>query len=272
MRLLILDSNGTTQKLIYPSTKEGTQVRRVLFALLIASCTLRATSVVFSSCSAGSTTLTPCPGDFTLTGGLSGPGYIAAAFASANDFNNSPAVPEGGLTVVANAISRASSPTAPLLSSLAYATDSIVYQSTGPERTGFIEFQVTLGYLHQDVDGAATAQFSDGVHQYSYSGGGGVHGSTPPSHCFIEDCEYSATVPFDLGTTFQVSVGANTLHLQGGAQPYNDEAQVTFSLFEADGTTPVAFTAVPEPSYSGLILAVALAGCFVGKRVLAARS
>ena len=238
-------------------------MRGIVFVLLATSCTLHATSIVFSSCSAGATTLTPCPGDFTLSGGLSGPGYIAAAYAVANDFNSSPTVPEGGLTVVANAISLATGPAAPVLSSLAYATDSIVYQSAGPARAGFIQLQVMLGYLHQDINGAATARFSDGTNQYSYSGGGGAHGSTPPSHCFIEDCEYSATVPFELGATFQVSVGANTLHLQGGSQAYNDLAQVTFTLLEADRTSPVAFTAVPEPSYGGVLLAVAAAACLI---------
>ena len=246
-------------------------MRRLVFVLLTIPCAAQATSTVFSSCSAGSTTLTPCPSDFTLTGGLTGPGYVAGAFAAANDFNNSPNVPEGGLTVIANAISRAFDPAAPVLSSLSYATDNMVYQSAGPTRAGFIQFEVTLGYLHQDVDGAATAQFSDGTNQYSYSGGGGVHGSTPPSHCFIEDCEYSATVPFELGTTFQVSVGANTLHFQGGFQPFNDLAQVTFTLLEADGTSPVAFTSAPEPSYGALLLVLA-AAALIGRRALAVRA
>jgi hypothetical protein len=155
------------------------------------------------------------------------------------------------------------------LSATAHASDSVTYYTTGPSRSGLIQFSVALGYLHDDVPGAANALFSDGVHQYSYSVFGGS--STPPFHCAIEDCEYEATVPFDLGSAFQVSVSANSAAAAissslGAIKGRDAESIVVFRLLESDGTTPVPFSATPEPATWGLLLFGLAGAWFVSRK------
>ena len=252
---------------------------RFLLAMLVASSALHASSFAFSSCTAGTTTVSPCPDDFTLTSGLSGPNYFVSAFAGTSEFIAAPdaIVPgsPGGqeLSAVANAAAEEDAPPDITLSATANASDSVTYSTNGPSRSGFIQFAVALGYLHQDAPGAASALLTDGVHQYSYSGGGGIYGSTPPLHCFIEDCEYEATVPFDLGSEFQVSVSANAAvavsSAPGSSRGHDDDSQVVFRLLESDGATPVPFSVTPEPSTWGLLLCgLAIGACLVPRKRL----
>jgi hypothetical protein len=83
----------------------------------------------------------------------------------------------------------------------------------------------------------------------------------------MEDCEYTATLPFQLGTTFQLSVsgdaGAGPGPSLGGRE---GEAQVVFNIFDANGA-PVPFAAVPEPSTWALFsLAMLSGGWFARQR------
>ncbi len=80
----------------------------------------------------------------------------------------------------------------------AQASDSVEYATSGPARSGFIQLDVTLA-LYPGAMGDAL--LSDGVHQYSYTNGT----SSTPGTCTFPICEYTATLPFDLGTTFSVS-------------------------------------------------------------------
>src|SRR6202041_1972834 len=105
-----------------------------------------------------------------------------------------------------------------------------------------------LDYLHSDATGTAEIVLADGVHTYDFDGGGGIHGPIAPTQCNPEDCIYSGTLPFDLGSAFEASAAAQA---SGYSKAVNASAAVTFSLFEADGTTPVSFspsTSAPEAS------------------------
>jgi hypothetical protein len=231
-------------------------LRRLLLALVIGASLLPAETVVSTSCTAGGMTVSPCGGTFIFPGGL--PGAMAAADASDDSIVPgiiaSPGLPViAGRDLSAAAVAIASGQNTPV-SADAHALASDIFDSAGPLRPGFIQFDVTLTQLH---GGTAGASLSDGVHTYDYSAPGG--GSTPPFGTCFEGCAYTATVPFDLGSDFQVSVDANvTESLDAGASGIVDHGTVssivTFRLLEADGSTPVAFSTVPEPATAGFLL------------------
>jgi hypothetical protein len=93
---------------------------------------------------------------------------------------------------------------------------------------------------------------------------------------FENDCGWTATVPFDLGSKFQVSTSADVdVSLEPG--PFgntihgSDDAIVVFRLLEADGKTPVPFSAMPEPATWGLLLFGLAAGPLVYRKRLQMR-
>ena len=232
--------------------------------------------MVFSSCTAGSITISPCSTDPNLISGLSGPDFFVGAYAGVAEFSatnltvfgGTPPIPGGhGLSAEADAFSIVYGPSAPPLSGIAQASNTVTYESAGTPRSGSIEFDIGQAYLHEDAPGVVTITITDDTHTYTYLGGGGIFGSTPPVHCGTEDCEYTATLPFQLGTTFQISAAA---HAGVGPGPseggHSGLAQVVFNIFDASGA-PVAFTAVPEPStWALLVLAMSSAGWFIGWR------
>jgi hypothetical protein len=249
---------------------------RLILAVLFAASALQAASMVFSSCTAGSATIAPCSTDPNLMTGLSGPDYFVGAYAAVTEFSatnlqgfgGTPAIPGGyGLDAVANAVSVVTDTSAPLLSATAQASDTGTYTSVGLPRSGSIEFDIGLGYLHEDAEGVATVAITDGTHTYTYAGGGGVFGSTPPVHCEMEDCLYTATLPFQIGTTFQIAVAASAGAGPGSSGGGHDgEAEVLFNIFDTNGAS-VPFAAVPEPSpWALLSLAMLSAGWFARRR------
>ena len=250
---------------------------RLIIALLFAASVLHAASTVSSSCTAGSNTISPCSTDPNLITGLTGPDYFAGAYASVTEFSatnlqgygGTPAIPGGyGLDAIANAATVATDASAPPLSATAHASDTETYASLGPLRSGSIELDIGLGYLHEDGPGVVTVTITDGTDTYTYSGGGGIFGSTPPVSCGTEDCVYTATLPFQLGTTFQISVAANAAAGPASSNGGHDgEAQVVFNILDANGAS-VPFAAVPEPSTWALFsLAMLCAGWFARHRV-----
>ena len=236
---------------------------RLIFSLLFLCCTLRGTPFVFTTCSAGTTVATPCP-----LFGLTGPGYEVTAHASAFEGpQSSPAVPGGqGQSAMTQAEAEISGPVVLPLSALAQANDNVTYNSAGSQRSGFIQFQV-LDWLHHT---APRATFTDGTREYTYIGGDFGSGSTPPGGCGsqvccgFEDCEYVATVPFDLGAQFQVTVSAQSAGSATaiGGSGQGADAFVIFRLLEADGTTVVPFTPVPEPKSFWIVLVATTAGAY----------
>lgn len=242
-------------------------------ALLLMSSAAYATSSVFTSCTAGSVTDTPCPSDSSLLTGITGPQgqLLVAAFAQATEsaasnvslFSQYPTIQNGEeLSTVAETVAPSTNSSVSPLTGTANASVSDTYISSGPPRSGFLELQVQFGYLHEDAAGADTADFSDASYSYTYGGGGGINGSTAPFHCFIEDCEYVATVPFELGTEFQVAISSQSAVSSPSAMGHDAGTTVLFALVDANGA-PVSFTAVPEPSTGALVLlAGGVAACF----------
>jgi hypothetical protein len=137
----------------------------------------------------------------------------------------------------------------------ASASNNTSFATAGSPRSGLLQFDVLLGYLHEDIAGSAAVRISDGVHDYEFIGGGGINGPVPPSHCGIEDCEYIGTLPFDLGAAFQVSIAAKSGPITVCSEGCpNGDSSVTFSLLESDGSTAVRLLATPEPAAGALLI------------------
>jgi hypothetical protein len=139
-------------------------------------------------------------------------------------------------------------PPQPFLSGTANATVNDSFYTTGPLRSGDIEISVNIFSLTSNP--LASDTVTDGIHTYT--------GCPPGSTITQESCNGSATLPFELGTTFQVSAlapGATDLQLatNGSVIAVEDGVNVTFGLFDANGA-PVPFFAAPEPATYGLLL------------------
>ena len=160
--------------------------------------------------------------------------------------------------------SAAVSATSSMSSSLTYAVsaaggDSASLATAGAPRSGFIQFTIDIENLHA---GSAEGTLSDGVHTYLLQ--------STPGGCQLHACVDTATAPFNLGTSFEVSADASASASGNFAfdnfAADSGSAALTFSLFEADGTTPVALFAVPEPRTSGLLW-TALLSCAIWRSV-----
>jgi len=239
-------------------------MRRVLL-LLVTSFALHASTFTYSSCTAGTTTETPCLGNPLLTTGLSGPNYFVSAFAHASD------TPAGNISALAETTGSyvlpclGCPPPPPLLAASAQALVNDTYLTNGPVRPGFIQLSVSITAEHVIF---ADDRISDGPYQYDTCPPGSSTGS--------EGCSGSALLPFELGIPFEMSVAAPVEpsgvlimpgdHGEGGIA----FVTLTFSLFESDGTTAVGFYPAPEPSTYGLLLC-ALAVCVLRRTTLSSR-
>jgi hypothetical protein len=152
-------------------------------------------------------------------------------------------------------------PALPPLSATADATASLSAMSAGSPRSGFFEFGLSTGTLHDDM--GVTISIADGVHSYQFNS---VGLGAPSGGCHFEACLYTLTVPFDLGTDFTISISASAA---GGISPtghgfgQDAEGALSFVLLESNGTTPVPFSVVPEPSMClPFIVGLAGIGCF----------
>jgi hypothetical protein len=221
-------------------------MHRLLLATFITAFALRADTFTFTSCTSGTTTISPCGGSYSSPAGL--PDAMAGASASDNSLvpgalpDGQPPIPDGWtMSTGATAVAQGSDNL--VVSATANASASDTFHSAGPVRSGFIQFNVTLLQLH---GGNSTAVLTDGIHRYSYDALGG--GSTPPfGHCF-EGCQWASTVPFNLGVEFQVNTSSNdtqaAISFPGFVSHGNTSAVVTFRLLEADETTVVPFSVV----------------------------
>lgn len=247
----------------------------------IAGCSLlHASTIAFSSCSAGSTTVSPCGGSILFPGGIVTPNYSSTAFAAASDNSIVPglamAVPPlpsfsgQSMSAIAEAEVAGAPPLTLPLAALALASASSTFYTTGPNRPGFIQFNVQLDRLH---GGSSDAQFSDGVHTYSYNVLG--FGSTASLFCGPESCGWTAIVPFDLGVHFDARASASdsefaTPDVHGGGAHGNVDSMLTFRVLDANGA-PVPFFVTPEPSSWALLL-LGLGACAWRLRKRAAKS
>lgn len=116
-------------------------------------------------------------------------------------------------------------------SPLAYSVVTSAYETletAGPVRPGIISFSISNG---DNSGGSSQAGISDGTHTY---------GEGSCSSCGFSE----ASEPFELGTVFSVLAAATDTGLIWPPTP-EAGAAVTFSLFEANGITPVAIIDAP---------------------------
>lgn len=220
-------------------------MRQLLLTMTMASSAVYATSTTFTSCTVGTMIVRPCPGNFLLTTGLSGPNYFASAFAATG--------PDTGQRFAALAEATAfytgplSRPPLLAISATAEASDDITGYTRGPSRAGFIDLTMSEG-ASTPYGGFGSVSITDGVHTY-------VPVCTHP----VIFCLYNATLPFDLGTKFQIleSASATTSITPSFGFFGSGEgglATLNFTLLASDGTTSVPFSVVPEPSTCSLLL------------------
>ena len=128
-------------------------------------------------------------------------------------------------------------------------TGNIRIVTPGPLRQGLVSFDFEGTNL---PGGSADAFIGDGSREYTLQIGVGFH---------CQPCSYTATMPITLGSSNLFVDQAAGTFLTGAfpnGVPTSQAAtmELKFSLFEADGVTPVAMVAiVPEPSSFGLLLA-----------------
>jgi len=230
---------------------------RFLLALMTSSA-LYATSTTFTSCTAGTTTLSPCPGNINETTGLIGPNYFVSAFAATG-----PATGQPGFSALAQTTASYTGqppPPLPSLSASAHASDDEFLFTTGPSRVGLIDLTMREGPTASH-GGTASVSITDGVHTYF-------------PVCNSVFCNYNATLPFDLGTGFHFMESADgglsiTPPVPGGPNGAGSGglATIFFTLFESDGKTAVPYYVTPEPSTFRLWFLVLAGGAFLlGRR------
>ena len=196
--------------------------------LAIASCfALQASPIVFTTCSVGDTTATPCP-----PGGLSDPPlnnvqmsvFVTAAQPTVND------IALVGFPVYFNNGCPPDVCPQPAASASVRLTVNDIDYTTGPERSGLI--QVTASIDNERSESAGW-RINDGVHAYV--------DCLPGFSSGVFGCMGTATVPFELGVPFSVNaVVANSIFVPPGqtVRGPSGVVQLMFTLFEADGTTP----------------------------------
>ena len=158
-------------------------------------------------------------------------------------------------------------------------TSCAIQFSTSPVSGGDVEAeaQITswLGSVSAEASGGATAD--PGVPWYAnasasdtqyYSTAGparqgyiglvqGAFGGFPEVSVGSFQGDVSGIFPFQLGTAFMARVAVSAGGAGGPASGSDSSASYNFTLYEADGTTPVPLLvlAVPEPLTAGFLLA-----------------
>jgi hypothetical protein len=218
--------------------------------LAIATClTLQASSMVTYNCTIGTTTANPCPEtSFGLALGLTNPPFDnahASAFAQVSEPTLANIAVHAATSLFYDGCSVTSCPEPPLSTSAQAILNDSDY-TTGSVRSGFIQVSETIFSLHGNPE-AATWSISDGSHNYS----GCLPGSSG-----VEGCSGMATLPFELGVPFMVSASAiNGFSIAPRQTGFGTDSEVdlTFTVLEADGSTPVAVLPTPEPSTYALL-------------------
>jgi hypothetical protein len=218
-------------------------MRSLLLLMIAASCNVYAASFTSVTCSAG-----------PITQSKTDPFDSNCSSAYQHAFANASASASGGIGVVTARAEAISHPTSSLTSHAdAQAMESETYISTGPNRLGLLQVTISLSFLHESV---VDVLVTDGIREYRFAKDSAP---VPPSSgfCAAEDCDYVGTLPFELGSQFQVSASAtadvSNCFVGSVGCPFG-LVYAPFSLFEANGTTPVPFSIMPEPSAWGLLL------------------
>ena len=213
--------------------------------LAIASCfALQASPVVFSSCTSGNTTVTS-----TTTGcSLSNPPFNNAV-AEVDIVAAQPTPQDINIQVESSAYYNFCPdvcPQPPLSASGRISINDIDY-TPGPVRSGFI--RISGGFSNENGDSAGWT-INDGLHVFPDCGLPGFMGIT------YGCAGTTPLLPFELGVPFSFNaLIANSVSVLPGQRNLGAAGGVIlgFTLFEADGTTPVAV--LPEPSTYALMFA-----------------
>lgn len=213
-------------------------MRKFIFLMLGGVCAIRATSFSSATCTLGSTIIrsaTTCSIPFVLPDGTSGSIEADAMVLPGSSVSADAGIGPPGILAVPFTWS---------------ASGSASYDETdstaGPRRPGVIGFFSLLAAF--------------GEHGGSGSAAIGPYGTGP---CNLPVCTFGGPelFPFELGTPFTISLSASAAGPCGpDGCPEGGASIPGFFLLEADGTTPVPFFVVPEPSTLGLLL-LSLAAC-----------
>ncbi len=223
-------------------------MRRFLLVMVVAASATYADSTTSVSCTLGAnnqTGTTDCSLSFG-DGQFVGASAFVTEFVTGNQYNVND---EANVVEVADFGGLGYSATAD-------ANEGLELDSGGSKRAGFIHFDIKNTFFNvpffRDIP-TVSELITDGVHQYSYQNSTG----STPSQCNQFDCEFSETLPFDLGSVFSISTSANAAITNGLADFSNKssgDADLTFLLLESDGKTSVPLFVTPEPSTWGLFL------------------
>jgi hypothetical protein len=133
----------------------------------------------------------------------------------------------------------------------------IEYQQTlttlGVQRMGVISYFLNPGACCVNIDALNYEEWFIGEYSGKNNGGRGGGQALVGYGYFV--------LPFQLGSAFDVSMKSNAFPLSGAGQIYGI-SRLSFSIYEADGSTPVTIfaVAVPEPS-TFLLTGVLLLAC-----------
>lgn len=220
-------------------------MRLFLLTVIVAGSLSHAASMTSASCTLGTTTQTVTD-PFSSSCFISVQGFSEGVGA---DARVSESLGEGQSTIFVNVDAGAAGiPLDSIWSASASAEDSLTLLSEK------VPPFASHGSIQLDISG--NAFITDGVHEYDPS-------DLPLIQCHFGGCDYGGTLPFDIGTEFQVSVSAG---VEGGfcfSTCASADSSITFSLFEADGMNAGFEVAppIPEPSTLGLVLfGIAAAG------------
>jgi hypothetical protein len=122
-------------------------------------------------------------------------------------------------------------------------TWSVTATTSGPPRAGFIDLSLSAHAFSLDGNANSTASV------------GGYTASGSSEGCEGE-CTIDELLPFTLGTPFNIGIfdSASLTAEDSNFGSAEGDSDIQFSLFEADGVTPVMIEPVPEPGALGLAL------------------